>query len=293
MRIHVTFAALLATSVLFFVSGCDDQTAAPMAAETDESGYRQAKQLERQGRPQEALSFYLKVVAKRSESAPESHLEAGLIYLQDIKDPIAAIYHFRKYLELQPNSWQASKVRGLVETAKREFARTLPASPLDNQSGRMEFIDQMERLQRENDQLKAEIATLHGNAPVQPALARPLSTPDSTAGPVSVIRPTTVPVSELGDNSSVPSILMANPGVQNPPVSDPTIDAPRQAPTAPTAPPPSASRRKHTVAKGDTLFSLAQRYYGNRSRWRDIYAANRDTMRAENDLRIGMELRIP
>jgi nucleoid-associated protein YgaU len=51
--------------------------------------------------------------------------------------------------------------------------------------------------------------------------------------------------------------------------------------------------RKHIVAKGDTLFSLAQKYYGDRSRWRDIYAANRDVLPSENSLRLGMEIKIP
>ena len=63
-------------------------------------------------------------------------------------------------------------------------------------------------------------------------------------------------------------------------------------PTAPAAVTNAATRR-HTVAKGDTLYSLAQRYYSNRSRWREIYAANRETMRSETDMRIGMELKIP
>jgi len=47
------------------------------------------------------------------------------------------------------------------------------------------------------------------------------------------------------------------------------------------------------VVKGDTLFNLAQRYYGDRSKWREIYAANRQIMRSENDLRVGMEVTIP
>ncbi len=38
--------------------------------------------------------------------------------------------------------------------------------------------------------------------------------------------------------------------------------------------------------------ALAQRYYGNRSRWRDIYAANRNVLPSESALRIGMELKI-
>ena len=47
------------------------------------------------------------------------------------------------------------------------------------------------------------------------------------------------------------------------------------------------------VVKGDTLFSLAQKYYANRSKWRDIYAANRDVLPSENALRPGMQLKIP
>ena len=54
-----------------------------------------------------------------------------------------------------------------------------------------------------------------------------------------------------------------------------------------------AGMRRHVVVKGDTLFSLAQKYYGNRSRWRDIYAANRDLLPDENSLRLGMEIRLP
>jgi nucleoid-associated protein YgaU len=55
----------------------------------------------------------------------------------------------------------------------------------------------------------------------------------------------------------------------------------------------SRAGRVHVVVKGDTLFSLAQRYYGDRSRFREIYAANSQIMTSPNDLRIGMELRIP
>ena len=58
------------------------------------------------------------------------------------------------------------------------------------------------------------------------------------------------------------------------------------------APPPAG--RHHTVARGDTLFSLAQKYYGNRSKWRDIFAANRGVLASENSpLKIGMDLKIP
>ena len=51
--------------------------------------------------------------------------------------------------------------------------------------------------------------------------------------------------------------------------------------------------RMYIVQKGDTLSNLAQRYYKNRAKWRDIYAANRKVMKNESDIHVGMELVIP
>ena len=160
MRIRLSVFVLSAIIALLSVTGCERSDPLALTAEADDPTYRQAQQLEKQGHNQEALASYLKVIAKRGESAPESHLEAGLIYLEHIKDPIAAIYHFRKFLELQPNARQAVYVNGMVETAKREFARTLPARPLESQAERMNLLDQIGRLQRENDELKGELVAL-------------------------------------------------------------------------------------------------------------------------------------
>ena len=47
----------------------------------------------------------------------------------------------------------------------REFARTLPAQPLDNAAERLELTDQVTRLQRENELLKAELAAAREDRP--------------------------------------------------------------------------------------------------------------------------------
>ena len=82
------------------------------------------------------------------------------------------------------------------------------------------------------------------------------------------------------------------------PVPNPPAPPPRQSIPAPTQPaaqptPPPATFRRHVVNKGDTLMSISLRYYGNRSRWRDILAANRDVLPSETALKIGMDLKIP
>jgi nucleoid-associated protein YgaU len=52
--------------------------------------------------------------------------------------------------------------------------------------------------------------------------------------------------------------------------------------------------RTHVVRKGDTLFSLARRYYGgDETQWRRILEANRDQIENKDVLRIGQTLAIP
>lgn len=295
MRIRQMVFVLLVSAAGFLVTGCERTDNQTLSSEADEPNYRQGQQLVKQGRSQEALSAYLKVIAKRGESAPESHLEAGLLYLDQVKDPLAAIYHFRKYLELQPNSRQAVFVKGRIDVAKREFARTLPAQPLENQAERLDLFDQVDRLQRENEQLKAELATLRGGVALPPTRSRASLNDPARSNYPRVEAPQSRPfLQTTAESNDSPVSLAPEPAAATPsPVqATPAPAQPiRAQPTKPGA--ASTTARRHVVVKGDTLFSLAQKYYGNRSRWRDIYAANRDVLPSENSLQLGMEIKIP
>lgn len=296
MRIRLNIPACLGLLALLLAAGCDRGDSLTLSSETDEQFYRQGQQLSKQGRNQEALNAYLKVIAKRDETAPESHLEVGLILLRHVKDPIAAIYHFRKYLELQPNSRQAVYVRGLIDTAKREFARTLPATPLESQADALEKQDQIDRLLRENDQLKAELASLRGGVAAPPIRSRATLEGENPPGApvisIPVIQteaapPDAAPAAEDSPVTYAP-VAAEEPKIQAVPMAQPTRPAGSK-----TAVKPASPGRTHTVARGDTLFSLAQKYYSNRAKWRDIYAANRDVMPNETALKPGMTLKIP
>lgn len=277
MKFRLVPLCLCALAAMFFVAGCGRYESSSFTAEIDEPGYRRGKDLIRQGRNQEALAAFLKVVEKRGDDAPESHLELGILYQQHIKDPIAAIYHYRKFRELKRNSPQSDLVRQRIDAATREFAKTLPAQPLDNQMERIDLLDKMDQLQRENLQLKEQLIGLRTQAVnANPAVETP--------APLAV-NPMQSPIMVAED--PVPAQVEPVP-----------VPMPQPAPLPTPVPQPvpaqtSGSFRRHVVAKGDTLFSLAQRYYGNKSRWRDIYAANRNVMASEGSLSIGMELRIP
>ena len=55
----------------------------------------------------------------------------------------------------------------------------------------------------------------------------------------------------------------------------------------------ASGTRYHTVGKGDTLYALARRYYGEHRRWKDIYEANRSQITDPNRIRVGQRLLIP
>ena len=64
-------------------------------------------------------------------------------------------------------------------------------------------------------------------------------------------------------------------------------------PSYPAQPSHAGGGRSHTVAKGDTLYSLARQYYGDQSKWRSIYDANRNELPDPNRIRVGQRLVIP
>jgi phage tail protein X len=248
----------------------------------------------RSGRRQEALTAFLKVIDKRGEDAPESHLNAGLIYQQYINDPLSAIYHFKKYLVLRSNSPQAPLVRQRIDAAIREFARTLPAQPLEGTEQRVDLVAALDQLKQENEQLKQQIADLRaGKEPTEPPLP-------SGGVPVIARQPEqtrftlnfeTIPTVRVPPARPEPAPVTKSLPSQTAKPGPSVSSRPSQQPAAPSA--AHGTPRKHTIQRGDTLSSLAQKYYGNRARWHDIYNANRKVMKNEGDLRAGMELVIP
>jgi len=155
------------------------------------------------------------------------------------------------------------------------------------------MFDQVDRLQRENDQMRAELAALRGGVSSPPTRTRStINEPAQKSYPRVETREPEREIAAAEETFESPISLASETAPTAAPAQTSVSPQPpiRALPTKPTA--PSAVRR-HVVVKGDTLMSLAQKYYGNRSRFRDIYAANRDLLPSEDSLRLGMEIRIP
>jgi tetratricopeptide (TPR) repeat protein len=254
------FAIVASLFLLVLFSACKPSDV-EVVGETDEKQYQLAKDYQSQGRTEEALSAFLRVIDARRD-APESHFESGYIYLNALKDPVRAIYHFDRYLQFKPQSPQAGQVRQLIETAQKEFARQLPAQPYQGDLDRIDLMELVKNLKLENDSVKRELAIARNRVEKLENV--------------------------LGDARRVPSAQTNVTQSQRPRV------APSQQQTSPQAAPnPATAPRTYTVLSGDSLSSISRKVYGTPSRWIDIYQANRDRLSSENALRVGQEIRIP
>lgn len=238
--------------LLALLAGCGPD-GVEVVSETDEKQYQLAKDYQRQGRLEEALSAFLRVIDKRSDAA-ESHLEAAYIFRDTMKNPLRAIYHFERHLEMKPNSPVAERVRQSIEMAQKQFIQQLPAQPFDGELDRIDMMDLINSLQQENNRLKRELV----------ATQQRMQTLEKV---VQGVR---------GGSSNVQQSTVT-----------------RSTQTATSAPNPSTVPRNYIVQSGDSLSSISRAMYGTPSRWIDIYQANRDRLSSENALRVGQSLRIP
>lgn len=283
----MTVCRFLATALLLLAlslgTGCGGNNARALGPETDDPTFIEGRQYKRQGRQNEALNAFLKVIEQRGQrEAPESHLEAGQLYLEHMKNPLIAIYHFQQYLALQPNSAETPRVRGLVGRAMREFAATIPGRLLEDQSVRVSMTEETERMRREIEELRAELATLRGGGAV-PVNRR------QNPSPVDP-KPRSNAFAGL-ESGSVPSHA-------SPPAEERLLQPapPSNASRVPAARPATSGGRTHTVVEKDNLWGIARRYYGpspTNAQVNGIYEANRTVMRDTGDLKPGMVLRIP
>ena len=153
----------------FLCSGCGSSDLPGI--EENDSSYDRGRAHLRQGNEEEALDEFLSVT-RRILQSPQSHIEVGrlLMKLESRRDPVAAIYHYRRFLQLSPESKEAATVEQLIVTAEREIIRKLPGEP---------YVEHLEALglREENNRLKRELSDMRVR------LGLPLETTDTVQSP--------------------------------------------------------------------------------------------------------------
>lgn len=236
--------------------------------ETEERQFKLAKEFQSQGRYEDALITYLGLISIRRES-PESHLEVGYIYLNTLKDPVRAIFYFDRYLELKPESERIIQVKQLIETAKLEFLRQLPTKPFQGDVDRIDLLEIIEKLKKENDTLKLK----YNKALLEIKAKRG----QEAMNQVSISLNEMIPNDGNSSQSEGGNLTSNIASTSN---ATGMVD-PREVP------------KSYVVQAGDTLSKISEKFYGTANRWNDIYQANRDTLSSARSLKVGQELLIP
>ncbi len=203
--------------------------------------------------------------------------------LNGLEDQLATSLH--NYTQLQEEN---TRLRAEVDSTRAENTtlaaqvKTVTARNEEAQAAlaqlNTELLMQKEARARAEQQTAAThaqlTAVLAQNSTTAPTLA---SARESSADSAATLRLAKAPPADAPATAE----LRTNP------------DRLRSAASPETASAPAPAPRIHVVKAGDTLEIIAQKYYGDPSRWPLLYSANNALLSGGRQLKPGMELEIP
>ncbi|MCX7592088.1 MAG: LysM peptidoglycan-binding domain-containing protein [Kiritimatiellae bacterium] len=246
---------LLLMWVVLVSSGCSSGVATLDAREMDLPIMRRAALSAAAGDTETAIRLYKKALDDNPRLA-RAHLELAILLHDQGRDYLGAIYHYRRYLELRPDTEKKKLINDRVRLASQSFAATiLPADRF--------MAEKVAALEKENEMLKSRVTTL------QEELQR------------------------LRDSSREAALLKQNEAL-NAKIArlEQELVALRGRGGSAATPVPTGTRT-YRVQPGDTLSSIAAQFYGDANAWRRIYEANQTALGGSDRVKIGQILVIP
>lgn len=254
------FVRWFSLAVLWSFTGCGSRSGTD-AVEHEHPRMQQAARLVQQQDLDGAMAIYRQLL-RRDPGFATAHLQLGMAH-QTLRDPVAAAYHFRRYLDQRPDGPKAEIVEQMLQSELIRLVDQHPAIRAMQPPDILELQDEIARLREQLQhaqmrisrfELESQQARRSGAAPSEGARAEP-------------------------------------PAEERPAVT--STRAPASAAPAPPPSPAAGSPRTVVVRPGDNLSAISQRVYNTPHRWREILEANRDTLPNERSLRPGQTLVIP
>ena len=229
---------------------------------------RQARACEQAGDFGRALALYNEVLFQ-SPGAASAHLQAALIYHDQVKDYIEAIHHYRRYLALRPKTEKQAMIAGRIQKAEQllamQSARKLSTS---DPGGQVALLQQIDKLNASLGRAEAEKTRLTETNAV---LAR-----------------------QIADlNGRIRRLERWVDRLQTTPETDDGAPRRRLLTQADGAAAGATASRTYEVRDGDSLSRIADFVYGDPTLWPRIRDANRDKLRNGERVRVGDILIIP
>ncbi len=151
-----------------------------------------------------AIKFYEEALEKRPGLA-RIHWEIASIYDQRLTNELRAIYHYERYLELDPRADRRQLVEELIAAAKLSYAASLPARP-------SEAIQEIARLKREMDHLKRMLEEAREHVAQGSGVSANADRPAPSPGPATTIAPPAARPQPVPARATAPETYTVQPG---------------------------------------------------------------------------------
>jgi LysM repeat protein len=276
LRLPLAFAAALA------LVACNQASADKDPAQSDSDSnpnYKQAQQDLDNNNPSAAAADY-EAALEANPKLAGAHYELGVIYGDKLDDPISSIYHFKRFLDLSPNTDKKDQVQALIDKEGEDFAASLPQSKAQiTQADMDKLTSDNAALKKQVDDANTTIAELQDKLKHHEAVAA--ASTDVSAPP---------PASAATDAPAEPAISGPKKALPVDPAEAATGSADADTNSTGAAAP---GARSYTVVKGDSYWKIAKKMYpgDTKNGVAKIQEANKQTM--GKPLKIGQVLVIP
>jgi LysM repeat protein len=201
----------------------------------------------------DAEQAFIEYLETRPRSS-KGHLELASLYDDNLDNPYKAIYHYKRYLELSPNSSDEATIASFIASSEKEIYERMSNGPVAWNKGKNEeltvlrekektLLAKIEFMRRENEQIRR-------------------------AAGLQIT------------SQSNPKKTEAYPAQ--------TDAAPKT--NAPAGKYPDS----YIVQPGDNMIKIARKIYGDAKYYKKIFDANKDTLPTEDTpIKIGQKLLIP
>ena len=273
---------LSAAAAALLLSSCGDY----VGKEKTHPLYVKAGTAKSAGEYQESARCYEEFLLICPKSAV-THYELGNLYADNLNDPLKAIYHYEKYLEMNPNdTTNAPDIRSFVETSRKNLFKNL----CEEYKNDPELQQSNEELKKVQERLQVYVEHCRKQAEVIKRLRDDRITLQDQVKQLLSRQNQPAPRQPAAQPPKTVQVPAAQPAQTTPPPKP--AAQPSQPKTAATQP-KSKGVTYYKVQKGDSLVKISRKHYGSPKYFRLIANANPGKVSKNLQVQVGQTLVIP
>jgi len=153
---------LMGAAMACLLAGCDR-----LFEQKGEDALNMAREKEKEGDYQSAVQWYEASLDGTVKTA-EAHYSMALIFDDQLDDPVAALAHFRRYMELSPNGAHVGDAKNFAGQDEFKLVNTLSKGNFMPQQDAVRLKNQNFELQKELTDARKQIADFRAMAKASP-----------------------------------------------------------------------------------------------------------------------------